>query len=191
MMKTPPYSMATAYSDGVKFSEAAAFLKQWLVVQAYDSGEYRAAVIERSYREVFGRTPSATEQALWDARIKAEKIWYVTLVREQRKSLLAPGGTAEKAQMIKRAYTAGFGRAATADESKYWMARPDHYRLVREANRTWLYSPAGAKELVDSIGRAYTWKTGKKATDAQVKASLTAFSGYPTKPIFEDMLNIF
>ena len=94
--------------------------------------------------------------------------------------------------MIKRAYTAGFGRAATADESKYWMAKADHYRLVREACRTWLYSPAGAKELVASIGRAYVWKTGKKPTDAQLKDSLTAFSGgYPTKPIFEEMLMMF
>ncbi len=169
------------YGAGLKFSQAVTLLKGLL---RHDTNE-QARVIERAYVEVLGRgaTPSDTSQ--WQARMRDEgKWWYATLhaelIRQMNKE-----NRAEREGVIRRAYLRSIGRDAKPEERGYWLTRTEHYRLIREANRAWLYSAAGAGELPDVIKRLFKSQNDRWPTEAELTEWMGKFGGQ--KLTFEEM----
>ncbi len=173
-------------SDGLKFSEAVDWVKQILEKEANGAA---AGVIANAYLEVYGPQLAngligAGPLEKWRYKIMAGAAWYITIVTAEKKSLNS--NKAERTSMVYRAYWETFGRAATADELDYWMPRNEHYSLLASANRAWLYSPSGGKDLTETVARAIAKKTGKAPAAAEIKSAITMF--IPTKKIYSEMI---
>jgi hypothetical protein len=173
---------ATAqFNEGLKFTDAATLLKGRLA----ESQSERAQVIELVYKEVMGRPASASDSAYWQAKMRSEpKWWYATMHTEFVKYLNQTKD--ERQATIQRAYKASLGREAKPSEVEYWMPKTEHYRLIRDASRAWLYSTNGAAELLDVIKRAYQAKKGNVPSEAELKEKITSFG--MKKLIFEEMV---
>ncbi len=180
LYQVPQYKQK--FDDGLKLVDAMNWIKIQLARNPF--GAYRAKAINQAFREVHGRDSNPIEQATYDARIKTQQAWYATIVTEQIDRLKENAFAKQGA--IARAYNAVFGREPTYAESQYWQARSEHYRLIREAGRNWLYSPNGAKDLVETVTRALRYFSGKKPNDTEVKTAMEKFSS--ERKIYEEMI---
>jgi hypothetical protein len=172
------------FNDGLKLVGAMDWAKAEIAKNYPISAQFRVIAINNAFREVYGRDPNPTEQATYDAKIKTQQAWYATIVNDQRDRLKE--NAFAKQGVIARAYKAVFGREPSYAESQYWQARSEHYRLIREANRNWLYSPNGAKDLVETVTRALRVNNGKSPNDDEIKSAMAKFSN--ERKIYEEMI---
>jgi hypothetical protein len=173
--------------EAVNFGQAVTALKARLLApsRAVD----RAAAIDAGYHNAFGRVASAEEQAYWEAKMMAEKLWYAPVAAAQLAWLNRPDNRAtERAATVARVYRASMGREPTPQESGYWLARSEHYMGMLGAARTWLYSPEGATDLVATVRRAAAVRLGRAATDGEVKVLMGAATA--SRAVYEDMLGL-
>ncbi len=169
------------YNDGLKFTDAVAWLKQRMA--GSQGGEDRALAINNAYREVYGRDSTPAEQAYWEPLVKAQQAWYAPIVIAELGTLKNYGG---RPAMINRAYQAFMGRPAIQADLDYWLPRSEHYRLIVQAGRSYLYSSGGATDLAETVARALQTKNGSQPSDAEVKAAMIRFT--PQKLIFAEMI---
>lgn len=126
------------------------------------------------------------EQAYWEAQVAAQKAWYATIVGAEREGLNKD--KAARTQMLNRVCKAAFGRDAQAGDLDYWLPRDDTYRAVLDANRNWLYSAAGAKDLSETVRRALKAAKGVEPNGEQVKAAAANLT--PGRPIYVEMVTL-
>lgn len=172
------------FRAGLSLADALAGWKAWLASPFTGDGN-RTKVIDRAYMEVYGVLPLAIERDVWMGRIKAQEAWYATIVSKEIAGLNS--AEARRRDMITRAYNHAFGRPAndTAD-MPYWLPRKEHYRLVIQAQRQWLYSEKGAKDLWFAAEKALKVKYKKPPTLAEVNAAVEKFR--PGKLIYIEMV---
>lgn len=180
----PPYNMGAEWQEGMKFTDAVKFLKIKLAHPGMAA--FRAQTIDYAFVEVYGRPSSPIEQAQWENKFKNQQAWYASMVAAEQKKLNA--SKAERQAMLDRVYQAGMGRNSDAGDQGYWLPRPEHFRLIVEANRKWLYSANGVNDLVQTTTRALTAKTGKPPSDAQIKTAMAQFTG--ARAIYSEMLKL-
>jgi hypothetical protein len=162
-------------NEGLKFSDAVSFLKQYMAeekgITGLDGVAERAITIDNAFREVYGHSSTPLEQASWEVQVKAQKACYATIWAAELKKIIS--NRELRIPIIQKAYTDAMGRMPTADDMNYWKPRNEHYRLLVDACRAWLYSEAGAKDLIETITRA--WKVKYKnttPTDNEIKEEL-------------------
>lgn len=187
-MRKPPFNLAAQYNSGLQYTDAVKFLKQWTALSP-ESKQQRLTLIELSYANVFGRFSQPAELAYWEAKVKSDHLTFVDLITQHRKWLNDPKNRDQREAMVTRSYAAAFGRTPSAQERAYWVKQDTTYQNTVEAHRKWLYSPAGASELVDVIRRVIQEKTGKAPVDAQVKIALIDATQSNKKSIYDDLLN--
>ncbi len=173
---TKPLVMAT-----LKFSDATSWLKSWLAEP--ERAQERQNMVDRAYREVWGRVSAPAELAAADASIRAKALNYSQLVVKQRDVFRNTPGANEAA--VRQMTQSCMGRAPTAQELGYWKQQPHHYAQMVSTCRDTLYGPSGAKDLVETITRAKTALSGKAPSDAEVKAAITQYG--KSKAIFDEM----
>jgi hypothetical protein len=157
--------------EAVNFSQAVATLKLGLLTP--NAQMERAAVIDRAYYNAFGRASTADEQLYWENRMRTEKLWYAPVATAALAYLNAPANRqTERAATVNRVYQTVFGRDADAGNRAYWLPRTEHFGPMVQANRSWLYSPAGAAELPSMVRRSVAARLGREGSEAEVKAAL-------------------
>jgi hypothetical protein len=166
------YGMSQQLQEGFKFSDAVAFLKKFISQPVGISQGVEA--IEYAFQEVYGRYATPLEQAYWESQIKAQKAWYAPIVGSESEKLNKD--SAVRKAVINHAYRVAFGRDANAVDLQYWQPRSEHFRHLLTAQRVWLYSANGAKDLVETTTRALQAANGKAPTDSQVKDAMKVFS---------------
>jgi hypothetical protein len=169
------------YNEGLTFTDAVAWLKQRIA--GSQGGEVRALAINNAYQEVYGRDSTPAEYSYWEPRVKAQQAWYAPIVIAEFGTLKNYGG---RPAMINRAYQAVMGRDANQADSGYWLPRSEHYRLIVQAGRSYLYSSGGATDLAATVARALQTKNGSQPSDAEVIAAMIKFT--PGKLIFAEMI---
>ena len=181
LMKNTPDGAAKV-TEGVKFNDAIAFLKQY--ISKSEGAAARAELIDNAFREVYGRRTTPAEQAFWDSEVKAQKTWYAPMVIAEIGKLNA--NAENRVIPIQLVYFLTFGRDPSKDELNYWKARKEHFRMMTEANRNWLYTSDGAKDRQETVRRALKINNnGKAPTDDEMKQKLTEFT--PNKTIYVEM----
>ncbi len=178
----PAYNMLAEWNEGFRYTDAVKYLR--ILLAQPDMVGIRAQTVDLAYREIYGRASTPIEQASWEVQIKAQKAWYASIVGAELKKLNA--SQAQRRLMLDRVYQAGMGRNADDNDRAYWLARPEHFRLIVEANRTWLYSANGVNDLVQTVTRALTAKSGKAPSDAQIKAAMMNYTG--SRLIYSEMI---
>ena len=169
------------FGAGLKFTEAVVWLKEHIA--GNDGAADRAAAIDNAFREVYGRESTPTEQAFWETQVRAQKAWYATIVGGEIGKLNA--NAAVRTETIKRSFQAAFGRQPADKEMQYWLPRSEHFRLMLDAQRAYLYSPNGADELVATVKRRLLIKNGALPSNAQIKQALIFYT--PLKAIYREM----
>ena len=169
------------YNAGLKFSEAVAVLKGLI---KHDTKE-QANVIERVFMEVMGRGASPDETAFWQPKMRNEGKWWYATMHGELVSYVNKENPEERKGVIRRAYMRSLGRDAKPEEQSYWLPRTEHFRLIREANRTWLYSANGAKELPDVVKRVFKSEKDRWPSESELKELMVKFGGQ--KLTFEEM----
>ncbi|MCW3846300.1 hypothetical protein OF829_03545 [Sphingomonas sp. LB-2] len=168
LMGTPEYGMSDEIANEVDLNGAVKFLKAFIAKPA--GAGLRAELIDRAFLEVHGRNSTPLEQASWDAEVKAGKAYYASIVVKESAKLNA--SPALRKEMIQRAYLFAEGRLPYPGDLAFWGGKQEHYREIVEAERKWLYSPGGAKELVEVAKRAWKAAYGTVPSDEALKAVL-------------------
>ena len=176
MRKTQP----AVAGDGISFPEAVNWLKVY-ATQPFKAWD-RAKLIDAVFREVHGRTANTIEQATYDALMRSQQAWYSVMVTRERDKLHSD--PAAHAAMITAGYMYSFGRAPSDSESSYWQGRSESFFQLISANRSWLYSTAGAAELSATVARAKL-AAGLPASDSAVKAAMPGYA--TTRRLFAEM----
>jgi len=179
LANNPKYS--AKFNEGLKFNDAVSFLKERIATNAND----RQFAIDNAFMEVYGRASNASEQANWDAQIKAQKAWYATIVTAEIGRLNSD--PKRRTAMIDDVYQQTMGKTATPEELNYWKPRAEHYRLIVQANRNFLYSSNGNKDLVQTVRVAFLAKYKKDPSDKELKVALTKIAD--RKLIFAEMMS--
>ena len=102
------------------------------------------------------------------------------------KSAAFPGAEDFRRNIIKNVYLTAMGRPAQASELDYWLPRKENFDQMIAASRTWLYSPSGAKDLRETIVRAYLAKNDQPPTNAFIKNAIASLK--PEKLIFKEIV---
>ena len=167
-MKKPPFAMQKEYDEGLSFPQAVVFLKKFIAQP--ERADYRVRIINSAVYEVYGRAPTAVEQATWDAQIRTQKAWFMTILSGEIKNLNDPNSEKNlhrnRPMMIARAFLNSFGRSPTAAELKEWQPRSEHYKLIIEIKRKHLYSANGADDYVKTLKNVlkYEYRIAKTKT---------------------------
>lgn len=183
LMDSPAYAMLQQ-SGEVNYVDSFKFLKAFIAKP--EGAATRAQLIERAFKEVYGFDPSAVEQASWDAEVRAGKAWFVTIVTKETARLNA--SPPARTKMLMAAYQYSHGRPPVQGDLDFWMKKPERYAEVVKAERTWLYSPAGAAELVAVATRAWDVMNLDPVTDFHIKALLVKAT--PGKMVYQEMRQI-
>jgi hypothetical protein len=173
------------FRDGLKLGDAVNSWKSWLASPFTGDGN-RSKVIAQVYREVHGTTPTIDDYNAWTTKIKARLAWYTTIVGAEKAKL--NGDPALRKATINRVYYAAMGRPADEVSYQYWMAQPDHYAQMVEANRRWLYSPNGEKDLRGAVRVALYPKLKREPTAAEIDAGVKQVK--PGRLIYREMLAV-
>lgn len=168
-------------ADGIVFSEAFAYLKHRLGQP--ENAALRSEVINRVYQEVYGRNSTAAEQAKWDPQVRAKQAWYITMVSAEKQAMA--GNPTVRSAMVARTIKQAFGRDMEKADQRQWAANSWTSGQIRNQMRTWLYSPAGASELVATVKRALGIK-GRASDENAVKAAIAQFS--TSKALYSEMI---
>lgn len=135
--------------------------------------------VRRGFQQVFSRQPSAAEQQEWEDKIRQSRMVFADFVGALKPAItLNPVYVAKQVQLgsavdISAAYMTVFGRPATPAEMDYWQSRkPATQGELIDINIKWLISPNGAKDLSETVVRAYKEVNGSgnaPAADEQAK----------------------
>lgn len=171
------------FNEGIKLNDAINWFKDKL---SYPSSEIRRKlVINNAFQEVYGRDSMPNELSAWDTEVMAQKATYASIVLAEKGKLNK--NSVERKATIDRAYQKSMGRNAAAEDLQYWQPRPEHFRQIVEAARTYLYSPSGAKDLKETVTRAYQTKyKGSPLVDSRIAKLTTDFT--TTKSIYVEMI---
>lgn len=172
----------TKFEAGLTENDAKVWLGNW--ISEPKMSDKRAKIINKAFWEVYGRGSIATEQAVWDAKIKSKQAFYAVMVNQEKLKLAQ--NYAEIKLVIGRAYQKALGRNPTKQEELTNPSISYAYSQLVGNLRDYLYSAAGATELVETISRAYQTKNNRKPSDDQIKKLLTAYS--KTKAIYAEMI---
>lgn len=140
-------------------------------------------VIERAFRDVYGYPAPAQRFAYWEAQVTAKTADYAKIVAEESKRQNAE--PIARKLMIARVYKDTMGRISTTNEINYWLPKTEYYKQIFEASRGYLYAPAGAKDLIETVERALKSKNGKSPTEQEIKEAITKYRN--TKAIYDEM----
>lgn len=143
---------AEKFNEGLKFGDAVSWLKARIATNGVD----RLFAIDNAFQEVYGRNSTPLEQATWDPQVKAQKAWYAPIVLAETAKLNDNPET--RRTMIFLAYEWAFGRKPTEAEIQKWKAGKEHFRLLLDEHRRWLYTSDGAQERVDMLTNIYSAK---------------------------------
>lgn len=183
MLSSPEVGEAK-FAAGLSLSDAVAGWKAWLASPFTGDGN-RTKVINAAYMEVYGVLPLAIERDVWMKRIKAQEAWYAIIVSKEISGLNS--ADARRRDMITRAYNHAFGRPANdTEDMPHWLPRKEHYRPLIQAQRQWLYSERGAKDLWFAAEKALTAKYKKQPSPAEVNAAVEKFR--PGRLIYIEMV---
>jgi hypothetical protein len=162
------------FKDGLKLIDAINYWKSYAASPFAGDGT-RTKIVKAAYMEVYGQLPLISENNDWSLKIKEKNAWYTTIVLAEIEKLNKD--QVKRKAMIDRVYQVVFGRSADAGNLQYWMPRKEHYRLIVQANRSWLYSDNGKGDLHDTVKRAFINKTNYKTpSETQIKNTAGAFS---------------
>ena len=87
--------------------------------------------------------------------------------------------------IITRAYKESFGRIPTKAETEYWTPQKKVFGEILDANRAFLYSPGGAKDLRETVARALYDNSGGQPSDKQIGDAIEKYG--KTKSIYVEM----
>lgn len=131
----------------------------------------RIYLINKAFRQVYGRDSAATEEAYWLSVWHGNINAFGDIVSVETKKLNA--NPAARDQMIDSATKVSFGRAAANADFDEWRTRKEVFSDIVKANTLFLYSPEGANELTATIRRYLIEKDGLiKPSDKEIKAVL-------------------
>jgi hypothetical protein len=187
----------TKINEGLKFSEAVGFLKGLMANDGGFLGIYnsittpiltavpsdRITTIKTAFQEVYGRAATPNEEKILVEQIIKQKAWYSTIVFDEIKRI--NNNRDLRIPIIQRAYTEAMGRMPTAGDASYWKPLNEHYRLLIQACRAWLWSN-GAEDLRQTIIRALQvkYKISSPSED-QIKNARIKYIN--TKAIYSEM----
>lgn len=181
---TPELNMASEYATGLNYVQAVKFLRYELAKS--NNAANRVQVVRAAIATVYGREPTSQEMITLQQQIAANQTWFAAIVSAEAKKL--NNDKALRRQMIDEAYMDAMGRKSSAADQASWINRPEHYRLLVDAARAWLYSPQGLEDLKQTIVRALAPPSGRQArklTAAEMDAAIAKFT--PGKRIFTEM----
>ena len=177
------------FADSPTYLGAVGFLRGILKVNA----DERSKMLGRAYVEVMGRPPSANDASFWQGRMQSEDKWWYATIHGELTRYINSVNIDERKATIHRAYVSVLGRNASEGDLAYWVGRPQVYRAIFDADRAWLYSPAGAAELPEVVKRARAVKGGRQdppqLTDTQLATRIAVFTD--KKSTFEEMVYWF
>lgn len=157
------WTHASNVDEGEDASKAFKKLKGWLrdyLVKPEGEPEL-IGVLNRSYKNSFGREPKKEENAYWKKEIYAKKFGYEDLVKFQREWLKSDQGSADRAYLIMQAYLNGIGRAPNPADSEYWQGKIKSdgtvYKELLNAVITYILggSQTQAEEFRETVKRAF------------------------------------
>jgi hypothetical protein len=184
---SPGLNMAEEFKTGMNFVQAVKFLRYDLAKS--NNATNRVQVVRDAIATVYGREPTGPEMVTLQQQIAANQGWYAGIVSTETKKL--NNDKAVRHDVIDRAYLKGMGRKATAADQSTWISRPEHFTLLVEAIRSYLYSPAGADDLKQTVTRALApasergGRPNRMLTQKEIDAAIAKFT--PEKRIFADM----
>lgn len=167
--QTPKYK--GKFDEGLKPSDAADWIKERILVPK-ENVKWRKEVTDRVFEEVYGREANIVETTLYSALMIDQKAWFTKMIVDERGKL--KNDSTERKAMINRAYQKAMGRTASEEDLKYWMPRYDHFAQIVAAAREYLYSPNGAKDLRETVTRAYQSKYKNSLPETSQIVKLTA-----------------
>jgi hypothetical protein len=175
------YGMAKNFYAGTKQADAEKVLIKSIAEDK--SAPIRKSIIDRAFYQATGGEANPTEFASWDAKIQQEQAWYKSIFTTARLQMnLNPP---KRKLMIQVAYVTVFGRMPTDGDLSYWQSRTEGFKEMVEANRAWLYSPNGAKDLADAVTSVLKFNLNKTPSTDQIN---TAMSEYRKKRlVFTEM----
>lgn len=147
-----------------------------------EQGKYRLTIINNAFADVYGKEASPTDVAFWNLEITKGKGFYGAVFDGESKKLNS--NKINRRFMITAAYKKSLGRAALSKELDYWEPKSEVFSQIVLANRNFMYSQKGAKELAETIERSLT-KNGDKATTKQINEAIIKYT--KTKAIYSEM----
>ncbi|RYX84393.1 hypothetical protein EON83_10800 [bacterium] len=187
-----PVLMQQEFSAGLSAQDASKFYRKLL---QNDGGE-RSLLIGNVVMDVYGRYQipfNTTDTDLWDGPIKAGNATYATILAAELKKLNS--NPSARKDMIERVYIRTMGRMpidrfvltkGMQGEQTYWGPRSERYSEMMRANRDWLYSPGGSKDLSATVARALKVKLNRVPTEKEVLFSVKKYTW--DKLIFSEMV---
>jgi len=122
------------------------------LLTARGAQDLRTSTINNGVMAAHGRPATAAELAAYDPRVANGELWFQRVEGTERTRLNA--SPALRGEMIPRAFNRAIGRAPTAAELAQWRPRSEDHAALVEAQRIWLYAPAGSTELTATAARA-------------------------------------
>jgi hypothetical protein len=142
---------------------------KWLVSPS-GAKDLKETVV-RGFNQVLGNDPNDAEQQAWQNKIKVSKLKFQDFTQALKASSNSGFGhlPAEVYDVdIPSAYLTVFGRPSTNVEFDYWKNRlPASQDELVEINLNWLVSPAGAKDLKETVVRGFQKLFQREPTAAE------------------------
>ena len=143
----------------------------------------RLETINRAVDQVYGKAPSPTETAFWNANCMGPGGFFNRIVKAKTSKMNENKIT--RRFMITAAFKRSYGRPAMSSELDTWTPLQLNFGEIVAANRGYMYSSQGAKELAATVERALFNKKGEKPSAAEISAAIVQYSG--SKAIFAEM----
>lgn len=167
--------------DGLRPSDLSGVFKKYLCQP--NEGNLRLETINRAFDTTYGKAPTPTDVAHWNPVACTAAPFFNTIVNAETEKMNANKIT--RRFMITAAYKRSFGRPALSSELDKWTPLKENFASIVSANRGYMYSSQGAKELAATVERALFNKKGEKPTPAEISAAIIQYSG--KKAIFSEM----
>lgn len=180
--ETPKYK--GKFDTGLKLTDATNWVKDY-ITSPIDNFPWRKNIMDTAFMQVYGREPTFGESADYNQRIIDQKAWFTKIVFDENGKLNK--NSAEQKAAVNRAYQKSMGRDASADEIKYWQTRKGNYSTVLNAARSYLYTESGAKDLQETIARAYQAAGKNPPTGANLTKAIKSYE--QNKMIYAEILS--
>lgn len=146
--------------------------------------EIKRQIITRAFYDVYG---SGQIQPAEFAQYNSMQVAYIKIVVAEMDKMNAPLGVARRTLMIIEAYKKSFGRSPVKAEYDYWTPKKEKFKDLVEANRAYLYSPNGAKELSEMVQRVLIAKGNKNPIPNQINEAISKYSAMKPKPVYGEI----